>query len=333
MENAESKILLSFVVPVYNVDKYLPACIDSIVLQGEDASAYEVILVDDGSEDTSGQVCDNYAQRYPNVVVLHKANGGVSSARNHGMQYATGKYLAFVDADDLIEKGSLSGIIEWIRKTDSDLCFLRGVKFFADAPDVLVDQPLDMERIRNKSPEEVLGYLSTQSKYPGSACMKLFRRDFVIQNNLMFPCDRRHGEDLAFMRDALLNAASFDALDGPYYRYRQDREDSCTHSISDKSFFDFFRFITDSICVCEGTKSEKTRYFMSFVAYEYLVSLLMYGSISQKGKKDAYALLKEYKWVLKYARSKTVYLSYYLCSLVGFRLASGILAVYKRLHR
>lgn len=326
-------MMLSFIIPVYNVEKYLPACIDSIVNQGVKDSQYEVILVDDGSKDASGQICDEYAIKYPNVISLHQENAGVSSARNFGIRCAKGKYIAFVDADDLIEKDSVCRILEWSGETDADVCFMQGVKFYSDGSEILLDKPLNRERIRNKSPEEVLDYLSTQSKYPGSACVKIFQREFINQKNVSFPCDKRHGEDLAFMRCVLLNAESFDFLDGPYYRYRQDRDDSCTHTISEKSFFEYFGFITESIQECGMQQNDKGRYFMSFVAYEYLVSLLMVSAVSKDRKKEAYALLKKYKWVLKQSRVRIVYLTYYLCSLFGLRVTSNILAVYKKKHR
>ena len=90
----------SILVPVYNVEKYLEQCIDSLLDQTY-SEEYEIILVDDGSTDSSGSICDGYEERYPDKVkVIHKENGGLSDARNVGMAAATGEYIAFVDSDD-----------------------------------------------------------------------------------------------------------------------------------------------------------------------------------------------------------------------------------------
>lgn len=94
--------LLSVIVPVYNVEKYLTRCIDSILNQT--FSNFELILIDDGSPDRCGEICDTYVQKDARIVVIHKENGGVSSARNKGLDIAKGKYLTFVDSDDDIAR-------------------------------------------------------------------------------------------------------------------------------------------------------------------------------------------------------------------------------------
>lgn len=98
---------LSVVVPVYNVEPYLSACLDSLLDQGLSASEYEIVCVDDGSTDRSGEIAEEYAKRYPQIAVLHQENGGLSAARNTGIRAAAGEYVYFIDSDDLLEKGVL----------------------------------------------------------------------------------------------------------------------------------------------------------------------------------------------------------------------------------
>ena len=93
---------ISIIVPVYNVEKYLPTCVDSILCQT--FTNFELILVDDGSTDRSGIICDEYEKKDTRVKVIHKENGGLSSARNAGLYIAKGKYIGFVDSDDFIDK-------------------------------------------------------------------------------------------------------------------------------------------------------------------------------------------------------------------------------------
>lgn len=111
--------LISVIVPVYNVEQYLNKCVDSIIDQTY--RNIEILLIDDGSTDTSGAICDEYSQRYDNVKTYHKKNGGLSSARNYGIERAAGEYLGFVDSDDYIHKEMYERLYSLIREYDADL--------------------------------------------------------------------------------------------------------------------------------------------------------------------------------------------------------------------
>lgn len=108
--NKRQDTVLSIIVPVYNVEKYLKTCINSLLEQKLDA--YEIILVDDGSTDSSGGICDEYAKKHEKIQVIHKKNGGLSSARNTGIENAVGKYIGFVDSDDYIMPEMYKNLIE-----------------------------------------------------------------------------------------------------------------------------------------------------------------------------------------------------------------------------
>ena len=100
-------IKLSFIVPIYNVEQYLRKCVDSLLAQDVPSSEYEVILVDDGSPDACPQICDEYAAACEDIRVIHRENGGLSAARNSGIEIAKGKYVCFVDSDDYWEPSFL----------------------------------------------------------------------------------------------------------------------------------------------------------------------------------------------------------------------------------
>ena len=118
---------ISIIVPVYNVEKYLSRCIDSILNQTFDD--FELILIDDGSPDHSGAICDDYAKKDNRILVIHKENGGLSDARNAGINIASGEYIMFVDSDDYISKDMCEILYQRIIKDKSDmaLCSVRGV--------------------------------------------------------------------------------------------------------------------------------------------------------------------------------------------------------------
>ncbi|NOW06392.1 glycosyltransferase family 2 protein [Clostridium beijerinckii] len=117
MEN--TKDLISVIVPVYNVEKYLPQCIDSILNQTE--KNLEIILVDDGSLDNSGKICDEFSKKDDRIIVIHKKNNGLSSARNAGLEIARGNYIGFVDSDDWLDKTMYEVLLKLLKENNSDI--------------------------------------------------------------------------------------------------------------------------------------------------------------------------------------------------------------------
>lgn len=327
MENPK----ISFIIPVYNVEKYLEDCIESILKQM--TSECEIILIDDGSSDNSGEICDIYSKKQNGIKVYHKKNGGVSSARNLGIEKATGKYIAFVDADDIISECAVESLLSWVKDTDVDMCFLDAVKLYPDLKEEPLDEPLDRRHIYKKDTGYVIKYLSTKGKYRGSSCSKLFKYEFLINNNLRFPCNVAHAEDLTFVRDCILEAQSFDYLPIPYYKYRQNREGSCTNSIGDKSFFELAKFIDDSVNILTKDKKaidNKSLYFMNFVSYEFMILMYNMQYVSKSRKKEAHKIARQNKWVLKYHDSFKTKVVYLLSRFLGVQITSQILYYYMR---
>lgn len=114
-------MILSIIVPIYNVEHYLPKCIDSLLNQDLPVNEYEIILVDDGSSDRCGAICDEYASKYGHIRVIHRENGGLSAARNSGIEIAHGKYIQFVDSDDYLESNVLNALVEKMEEDNLDV--------------------------------------------------------------------------------------------------------------------------------------------------------------------------------------------------------------------
>lgn len=112
---------LSVIVPIYKVEPYLRKCLDSLLNQDLPKEDYEIILVDDGSPDRCGEICDEYASKYANIRVLHRENGGLSAARNSGIEIAQGKYILFVDSDDFLEPNVLKALVEKMESENLDV--------------------------------------------------------------------------------------------------------------------------------------------------------------------------------------------------------------------
>lgn len=131
MQETGKKDLISVIIPVYNVDRYLCRAVDSVLHQATEVDR-EIILVDDGSTDECPRICDDYAQRYVNITVIHQVNAGVSAARNAGLQVAGGEYIAFVDSDDYMLPGMLSDLFDCIKKNKAEIAIVDFCLYYPD---------------------------------------------------------------------------------------------------------------------------------------------------------------------------------------------------------
>ena len=175
--------LISIIIPVYNVEMYLERCIESVVNQTY--RNLQIILVDDGSTDTSGILCDNYADGDKRIRVIHKDNGGLSDARNAGIDVATGKYIMFVDSDDWIRKDCveiLAKAIQYSKKKISVCEYLRTNKWEISE----VSKEIDVvDLVEEWTIEEAYRHLFLCKKIDNSVCAKLYERSLFQE--IRFP--------------------------------------------------------------------------------------------------------------------------------------------------
>lgn len=322
---------LSIIIPIYKTEEYLAECVNSILSQK--TRDLEVILIDDGSPDNCPAMCDEFAKADSRVKVVHKENGGLSSARNVGLKVATGKYVAFVDSDDKLFPSSIQEILLWIKSNNEDICFLKVLKLYPDGSKRDLGEVIHGSQLKAHNKEDVVAYLASGFKYPGSAWGKLFRREFLLENDLHFPYDRRYSEDLGFIRDCILYADSFDSLDVQYYQYRQGREGSITNKISAKNFYDLFKFVNESaekLTVDKKAKDSVSTSLMCFVAYEYSILLYLYSLLPELDKKTAFEKLKEYKWILRFTGNKKGKAIFFVCNVFGIRFTSLLMKQYRK---
>jgi glycosyltransferases involved in cell wall biogenesis len=210
--------LISVIIPVYNAEKYVEATVESVLSQNHDN--FEVILVDDGSTDNSAVICDSLSAKYDRIRVIHKANGGVSSARNAGIEAASGKYITFIDADDKAGENMLSDLIEEAERHNAD-------KVFCGIEEIL-DTGERMARIADLPPRKLMGRPEIISlmlragcsgdSFMNSVCGGLFKAELIRRYNMRF-ADRPMGEDWMFNMQYCEIAASAVYIDRPYYKY------------------------------------------------------------------------------------------------------------------
>ena len=204
--------LISVIVPVYKVEPYLHKCVDSIL--GQTYQNLEVILVDDGSPDRCGQICDEYAEKDSRVKVIHKPNGGLSDARNAGMDVMTGRYVGFVDSDDWIEPVMYERLLELIHHFDADIAF-GGV-----ADDLEQDGKITTTKVSNYGEipffESSVDAMRRYFHGSWSAWDKLYKAD--IFNDLRYPVGEIN-EDEAIVLQVLSRAETVCYTNEVFYHY------------------------------------------------------------------------------------------------------------------
>lgn len=224
------KMRFSVIIPIYNVENYLAECIDSVLAQN--FRDYEIILVDDGSLDNSGKICDKYAEKYAQIKVIHKENGGLSDARNFGMKEAKGEYLMFLDSDDYWEGTDiLLDIFDILKKDNFPDLVLHG---FSRKLEARAEPHLqNIEINENNGFANDLEYLVKKGIYYNSICTKIIKREILINNNLFFERGLLH-EDIPYCFDLAFYIKNYSIYNSNFYQYRV-RKGSITSKISKKN--------------------------------------------------------------------------------------------------
>lgn len=210
--------LISIIIPVYNVEDYIRPCLDSILAQTY--TNFEAILVDDGSKDGSGRICDEYAEKDSRFIVVHKENGGVSSARNKGLEIAKGEYIAFVDSDDWIENNYLTIILNEIE--DYDLLFFGNIAHYNDG-NIVYRLPPSFIGTNKEETEKGLFQLRINDihfGFFGYTCFKVFKREIINSNHLDFIKGLCIREDEIFTGTYCRYAKTLKVISQPLYHYR-----------------------------------------------------------------------------------------------------------------
>ena len=211
-------MFLSFIVPVYNTEKYIAECLDSLILQDVPSEEYEVVCVNDGSTDGSLSILNSYSKKYPNVNVITQKNAGVFTARNTGLSNAKGEYIWFVDSDDCILKNSISHLIE-AASDEPDRIIIGNYRF--------TDGKAPFDNLETKQKNTIW--------YDSSACRSVFKKSFLEQHNLSFHYPELiYGEDALFMYEVKYAEPQTIIINDALYGYR-DRENSASHILSDES--------------------------------------------------------------------------------------------------
>ena len=285
----EQNILISVIVPVYNVEEYLPRCVDSIVAQTY--RNLEIILVDDGTKDNSDQICDAYAARDSRIKVIHKKNGGLSSARNAGMDIAKGEYFGFVDSDDWIEPETYETMLKLALKYDAKM--VCGGRYDVDSATGEKTVGLCPRKEEVISGVEMLGRVFLWDQCDSAAWDKLYHRSLFRE--IRYPSGLIC-EDVAIFYRLVELTEKVALCDKPMYNYYHREGSITTAKISDKTFH--FQQHTDRIYPYINEKypeiANQVRYFRVRALMHSIMSVDLADDESQeKYKQQCKAARKE----------------------------------------
>lgn len=324
-------MLFSVIVPVYKVEEYLSECVESILAQ--DFTDFELILVDDGSPDQCPLLCDNFAKKNHRVIVVHKENGGLSSARNEGLRHASGEYIVYLDSDDyFLDTHSLSKIAEkTIKYPDliiykTAMCRTNGVITYPN-----MSFSFNSEKC---SVDEMVAITVKGEEFQTSAWSKAVRREFLVSNKIEFT-EKLLGEDIDWYLAVIKKAGSYAIVDDYLYVYRS-REGSITKTTGLKNLTDLIWILnkwTEILIRDERDAAYRDKALCHYLGKTYTSLLINYAEIKDSGKKEYKQCVKKLSYLLtydNYPRTRVIHRFY---SVFGFDGTIAALSLLIRIRK
>jgi len=313
---------ISVIIPIYNTSKYLKYCIESVLNQ--DYKNVEVLLVNDGSTDNSGKICENYKDAHKRVKVIHQNNSGASTARNKGLDHATGDYIMFLDSDDFWVDSCLGRIVDKLNKieTEIDVMFLKSA-VIKDDGSLTEFKGYEFENFNKR---QLIEYISTQNKVAVSACLKVINKKVFLNKNLYFK-DSLLVEDIDWFFNLINIANKFTTFDGDFYCYRI-RSDSASRTPNEQRIRDYLYILNKWANYTKNSTDIDKHFLYYMIGYEYEILLSTFFDYDKKVQNKYYLELKKLSWLLNYRDKPRSRMIKVLNRLVGFKNTCLILNAY-----
>lgn len=288
-----NKIKLSIIIPVYNTERYLKRCLSSVINQMEEW--VELIVVDDGSSDGSPEICDQFMNKYSNVNVIHKENGGLSSARNEGLRKSQGEYVAFLDSDDMFESSFIQDLNEYLKLSwdilDFKYCFEKEKDKY---------KPQGTKNKKLCSRNQYID-LYNKNEFGNQICFRVYKKNLF--DEIEFPIGRYY-EDIATFYKLMLKADNILMIDYEYYIYNIWNENSITKRISRKCMEDMISSVDemcDGLCMYCNDESIEFLNYNKINQYVYILFKLIQSNEEVDDLK---------KHIMTYLKGKKIKLQY-----------------------
>lgn len=319
-------MMFSIIIPVYNVEKTITECVNSVLSQSY--RDFEIILVDDGSTDNSPRICDELAKSNNRIVVIHKNNGGLSSARNVGMKEVKGDYFLFLDSDDYWTYNDfLKNLFEIINEYNSEVIVFKltpDKKLISDR-----DRNIELEKvISNNNKAGSFKYLILNDRLLSSACDKVYKSTLYNNEKYRFT-EGVFSEDIDWTARIVLSSERIAYLDRYAYYYRPN-ESSITHNIKAKNVLDLCNSIKKIVKFSEQIINEDYyEWYMSYCAYQYITFLNVAAQYSNKKEIESEIKdMKGYSYLLDYHYNHKVKLCYVFNKVFGYKNTITILKMF-----
>lgn len=289
----ENKELISVIIPVYNVEKYLRQCIDSVLVQTYEN--FEIILVDDGSTDSSLQICEEYRNRDYRVSVYTQENGGQSRARNLGFKYAKGEYVYFLDSDDWILRHTLETLLSIAKAQNADFVFFDGKSFLDEKPEAKIKQTY----VRNHNYETASGYailgaLQDNREFSCSIPLLFIKKEYIESIGISFEEGIVY-EDMLFAYEFFSKAETVAQCKESFYRRRYRENSTMTSKKSKRNFYsacEVYRKIKDVAIEIDKLNEPITKKYIVRCAFNALNYYNPLNWSEKKACKNDYRALK-----------------------------------------
>lgn len=255
---------LSVIVPVYNVEKYLPQCLDSLIHQT--LKEIEIILVNDGSTDNSEAICQDYAEKDNRIIVYSKTNGGLSDARNYGLQHASSKIVGFVDSDDYIDLDMFQVLLELKDKTNSEIV-VGGVKMATNDGEVYMVREVETEVALNR--HDAMEELLKSKRITNSVCNKIF--DILLFEQIEFPVGKLYEDE--YVTYKLFDRAETIAMTNQVFYYYRSSPNSITHKAFSEREFDRIYASEIKVDYIQQAYPDLVEYAQRYLVYDCVMAL------------------------------------------------------------
>lgn len=324
-------VKISVIVPVYNIENYIAECIDSILKQS--FTEFEMILVDDGSTDKSGNICEEYREIDNRVIVIHQKNGGLSDARNTGIKKSKGNYIYFVDGDDFIHKDALINFINVLKDNPNSDFIIGRMSYFVNGsyvmkPDELV---ISNDIVKNKDGEQAFVSILSKHGVIRMGVRGLYNRVFLFSNDLFFK-KGLYSEDQEWTVKLFIKAKKIASNTSPDYYYRASRMGSLVNTLSVKKAIDlidiyegWIKYLTNnkvSYSFRETLLREAgSRYIGMFYKFSY--------ALTKNELETFYQNIERTKYIFKYSQNRKHKIVRYMVKFFGVKFTSMIFRIGK----
>lgn len=316
---------ISVIIPIFNVEKYLQKCVDSVLCQTY--KNLEIILVDDGSPDKCPTICDNYVKIDNRIKVIHKQNGGLSDARNLGIEVATGEYIICLDSDDWwIGDNAIEDAVALLSQ-NPDILFFERITFCNNGV-VIYPKEMGMSIINEMLFDDALKVLMKSGKFIPSACNKFVKRDILVKGNITF----KKGivcEDIDWTFKLMPFVKKMMWYNNPFYGYRK-RVGSITTNIGKRNVNDLL-----SIIEYWSTEIERFNYnnivkyqLLGYLNYQRFIVMGLLLNLSKYERKEFYSRIDALVWLSKYDINKKTHFARIVQILFNDKLTRYILSFY-----